>query len=147
MMKKIYAVSRGEYSDYSVLAVCENEKTAAAWAAAINLSMSYMNARVEEIFFIGAKEKPYSVHSVRLNQDLWNNGTMGEFNVHETDNVAILDDDAPRHPAVDFIVAPCHAKKGGRLEIRGQSKSAVMKVYSEQLAMWQSAPAMYRKGK
>lgn len=146
-MKTIYAISSGSYSDYRVLAVCEDEATAEAWAKALREEPDgwRTDANVESMLMLEAGEPVIKRHCVDLRQELSDNGTERPYNVSESDEYEIgsIQDAPPKRPSVRFVRAPMHNGKGGRLEITGQTLKAVMKVYSEQYAVWKSLPQAF----
>lgn len=128
------------------MAVSESEDIAKAWADALRADEDgwHRDARVEELPLVDTL--PEKQHYVYLNQDLWNNGSEGQCRIHEEDKYPIdYDGPSPVRPSVRFVRAPVHKGAGGRLEIRGRDKQDVLKVYSEQLAMWRAQPAAFRE--
>ena len=58
-MKSVYAVTRGEYSDYVVMCVCDDGDTAHGFAKAYNAEEARSdNAKVEEFPFFRAGDNP-----------------------------------------------------------------------------------------
>lgn len=146
VMKTIYAIASGEYSDYRVMAVAESKELAEAWAEALRTDEDgwHDDARVEEMVFVD--EPPARQHFVYLNQDLWNDGSEGDLRISESDKYPIdYEEPSPVRPRVRFVRAPVHGGKGGRLEVTGRDKQSVMKVYTEQVAMWRVLPAAFKE--
>jgi hypothetical protein len=63
---------------------------------------------------------------------------IGEVQTETDYPIASLWGTPPKRPKVRYVRAPCHNDKGGRLEVRGASKQAVLKVTSERIAMWKA---------
>ena len=151
-MKKVWAVSSGSYSDYRVHAIFEDEATADAWAKAIAAKDEddyswHSDADTQEFPFIATGTEPKKVLIVDLVQDLWDNGKEADARITERREYPIvaLYGPPPPRPVVRFVRAPVHNNKGGRLEIRGKSKEAVLKVYGDEIRMWRSNPVAYRR--
>jgi hypothetical protein len=147
--KVAFAVSSGSYSDYSVHAVCEDEATAERWAEALRSDSEgwHSDAVVEELPLIAAGTKPAKQTTVHLSQTLWDDGHEEERHVSETSEYPIVSlyGPPPRRPSVRFVRAPIHKNRGGRLEIRGRTESAVLKVYGDEIRMWRANPVAYRR--
>lgn len=141
-MKTYHAVAKGEYSDYSVLAVFDDLKTAEQWRDDFNKTedRTYDEASIEDITFITKDTKPFKVTECRLVVTLWDNGVENEFRVwtEHKNPLDLWEGIPPVRPSVRRVRAPAHNDKGGRLEIRGRSEQAVMKVYSEHVARWRA---------
>lgn len=76
-LNTIYAVSSGEYSDYSVNGVCEDEATAKAWAKAMNDGNErYEEFRAESFTFIPAGTAPFKVTEYQQTATLNDDGTV-----------------------------------------------------------------------
>lgn len=146
--RKVYAISSGSYSDYRVLGVAEDEETAKTWAAAIRNAPDSMHhdADVEEMTFIPAGAVPKTRHRVSLMQEWWDDGTERRLGVIEAEEyeIASYHGEVPVRPKVRFVRAPMYGGLGGRIEIEGRTRAAVMKVYSEQKAVWKSSPKTYK---
>lgn len=147
-MRTIYAISSGSYSDYRVLAVCEVKATAEAWAKALQEESDGYNtdAEVEDMRLLEPAEPVEKQHRVSLRQELRDEGSEDRERLTERDEYLInsLWGEVPKQPSVRFVRAPMHRGKGGRLEIEGRTRAAVMKVWSEQHAVWKSSPRTYR---
>lgn len=149
-MKTCYAIVSGSYSDYSVLAVATDRPTAEAWAKAVrdNKESRRSDASVEEMMLLEPDEPVRTYHRVALYEEWWDDGTTTAYRLNETDELPIdmLYGIPPSRPSVRFVRAPMHANKGGRIEIYGRTRKAVLKVYSEQKAMWQAEPRAFKRG-
>lgn len=148
-MKTIYAIATGEYSDYCIRAVSDDKAAAEEWVNALVSEDGgwHTDARIEELIFIEKGVSPTKEHYVDLSQDLWNDGAEGELRINERDEypIASYNGAPPERPRVRFVRAPCHRGSGGRIEIRGNNTQAVMKVYSEQKAMWKASPVSFKE--
>ena len=152
MLKSIFAVSSGSYSDYRVLAVFETKKDAEIWAKELTeAKVSYdgveadypllpEGAQVEEMLLVPKGVAPYKVTHYELRAELWDNGKVDEQDLQVNVEYAITSYEGipPTRPRVRYIRAPCHENKGGRLEIHGDSEKKVRKVFSEKVAMWKA---------
>jgi hypothetical protein len=153
-MKPAYAIVTGEYSDYRVLAVSTNKDTAEVWAKAVREHddgsgyRAYTDASIEEMVLLEPGDEPKTVHRVHLREEWWDDGRTEGLRVNETDDLPIANwyGVTPSRPSVCFVRAPVHCGKGGRIEIVGRTRKAVMKVYSEQKAMWTAEPKAYKRG-
>lgn len=153
-MRTIYAVSQGEYSDYRVLVLCEDQETADRIVAEINESDDSSGAyctRVEEFCLVPPDYKPNRVECHRAEAVLFDNGTVGtirqwsytkwEFEVH--------DPDRPKRPKFEFISAPFYGDHGGALRVYGRTAEGVTKVLNDRLAQFKSGvwnPFLQPKG-
>lgn len=146
-MKHLWAVASGEYSDYRVHAVFETKAQADA-AALLNVPDSYNDYRVEEIQFYpkGTKAKMVTVYSLQVN--LWDDGRWNRGNSNSSaEPSGALNPisrvqpefnswhaDAGPRPKTRFVRAPCHNGKGGRFEVYGTNRSAVLKTVKDRVA-------------
>jgi hypothetical protein len=140
-MKTIYAVSSGEYSDYSVRGVFEDEATAKAWADAMNSGESrYEQYRVESFTFIPAGTAPFKVTEYQKTAQLNDDGTVTAEREWDTTHWAISSyyGIPPVRPAVRYVRAPCHKGTAGRIDIRGSDQQAVRQAMSDKIAAWKS---------
>jgi hypothetical protein len=142
VFKTVFAVSSGSYSDYSVLAVFEDEKTADVWAKAISDREDSYNtdARVERMTFVPSGAKPEIVTEFFQHVELPDGGEpqYGELRSLQSYGIDQYYGFPPTRPQVRYVRAPCHNNKGGRLEVRGNSERVVRKVVSERVAMWEA---------
>lgn len=145
-----YAVASGEYSDYRILAVCTDESTAEAWAAALREDPEtwHSDARVELVDEISPGVAPFRFSAVDLRQELRDDGSESPPAITEETCLAVgsLYGVPPLRPLVRFVRAPCHDGKGGRLEIRGRTRAGVLKVYGDAHRMWAANPRGYKAG-
>lgn len=140
-MKALYGLSAGEYSDYHVMAMFEDEATAKAWEAAINADEEkrYMGARVESFMLVPAGMAPCKVTVHRYSVDLWDDGSIAAPRTWSSTGWAIEGGCTPPiRPRVRYVRAPTHNGLGGRLEVEGDNEQTVAKVAGEKIAMWRA---------
>lgn len=139
-MKTIFAVSRGSYSDYRVLAVFEDEADAKAWAAAMSVDGGYDHPEVEEFCLVVKGTSPYMVTTYYRSITFWDDGVIEDCGVHSSTDwaIALYDGMPPVRPHLRFVRAPCHDGRGGRLDIRGSTAESVNKVGNDRIAAWKS---------
>lgn len=132
MTTKMWAVSKGSYSDYRVMCVCDTKKAAKAVAAKYNGSSSYERAFVEDILVVDDDVQQVLVLS--LSTTLWDDG-------HETEPREDVRAEWPFDalygtPNVSWrwVRAPIHRGGGGRLDVHGVDHERVRRVFSEQRA-------------
>lgn len=165
-MKTVYAVSKGAFSDYSVLAIFETKNAAAAEVKILKdagaSGVDYYDYDIEEFRFYEPDDPTPGIltwWSMRAN--LWDDGRQ------TTDRLGIGDAAGPppteptehhdpeidsltwptpiERPHVRFVRAQWHQGKGGRIEIHGTDRDAVMRCYSDRLAEHKAQPFKYRK--
>jgi hypothetical protein len=141
-MKEVFCISSGEYSDYQVLAVCEDKATAEAWIAALHNDEDgwYRTARLESLPVIVPGAKPEKERQYSQHVELLDDGTIksGDIRLHCDFPVGGYGSPPPVRPLVRYVRAPCHHGKGGRLEVRASTAEAVAKVVGERIAMWKA---------
>lgn len=76
IMKDIWAVSTGSYSDYSVLALFEDEADAQAAVDECNAKESYRDARVESFYFYPSGTRPHYEKIFHRSVNISNDGTV-----------------------------------------------------------------------
>lgn len=135
--KVIYAVTSGCYSDYRVLAVFTDKSTAERWAKAL---ASESDSWVEEFDLVQRGIAPFRVTTWQQNAELYDDGRVDIGELRSSDEWAIntLYGIPPIRPQVRYVRALCHDNRGGRLEVRGAVRRAVLKVVSERIAMWKA---------
>lgn len=134
-MKTIYAVSKGGYSDYRVLAMFET-KAMAERASKLKGEDTYSDDYfVEEFTLWSASDPSPEVTTVFFGSvELYDDGTASQPHWHSTtspefDHWQVA---APRgRVKVRQVRAPMHQNKGGRFECFGSSNRAVRKTVSD----------------
>ena len=138
-MRKIWAVTRGSYSDYRVQALfATKEQAQHHLAVARGTSGDIWNRPedIEEFDFYDEGEEPVLVTEYSRMAEVWDDGRVTQ----EREGVRTEWDYDPlfgrptARPSVRFVRAPIHKDKGGRLEIRGTDKQAVDQAFSDNLA-------------
>lgn len=133
----IYVLSRGEYSDYSVLCACPNKEQAEQLAARYNADKSEYHSdqvEVEELWVFG--EQTQKLETLLLQTELFDNGTEKPKDP-QVRAVWPFDDwsNAAKIPVQwRWVRAPMYHDKGGRLEVRGYDHERVRKVFSDRRA-------------
>lgn len=150
-MDYVYAVSRGDYSDYRVMCVCPDKATAERVADAHNGdSDSYEDARVEAIRYI---TEPRKVTTYMVSATIYDNGDVRDGRnpngaLTESPQERVEWEFDPLYPerltrvGWRWIRAPMHAGEAGRLEVSGLDREAVLKVFSERKAQLLADDAM-----
>lgn len=146
MSKTMHVISKGDYSDYRVLAVCKSKKVAKRLAARYNAreASEYYQARVEEIYYVDDPDIK-RVETLEITINLWDDGTENE--AHQSYRVEWPFDTLFELTECSWrwVRAPIHKGLGGRLEVRGTNHELVLKVYGEKRAMLKSDDAMRAK--
>lgn len=141
-MQQVWALSKGSYSDYRVLAIFETEKDAKAALQqnhAITPDEWDQADRIEPMWYYPTGAVPQQVTRYDMNQDLWDDGTTGTF--HDRSFVEWEYDMlfyVGARPRVRQVRAPIHKGEGGRLEVRGTDQQAVRQAFSDHVAMWKA---------
>ena len=138
-----FVLSRGSYSDYRVLAVCDTEERAKNAAKAINADKNrWDEVMVEEILYLD--RDPVRITVFKVTENLWDNGSTSHYNDFGfTEWEFDLSHDADRQPARwRWIRAPMHERRGGRLEVTGTDHELVLKTFAERKAMLQNDDAL-----
>lgn len=130
----MYAVARGEYSDYRVMCVCPTEADAETVAMKFNhgSGRGYDAARVETIDLVTGDVERVAV--LVLSTTLWDSGK--ESDQRERTSVEWPFDSFYGADAVSWrwVRAPIHQRKGGRLDVHGTDHELVRKVFSDRRA-------------
>ena len=141
-MKTMFVLSAGAYSDYQVLAVCEDEKTAIAWrdAMAADEECHCRDVGVEVLPLVEAGVVPFKVTTYQRHADLRDNGQIvGARELSTTDwAINCLHGPPPVRPRVRYVRAPYHNDEGGCLEVRGDNPESVARTFAEKVAMWRA---------
>ena len=134
----MYAIEAESYSGYRVHAVCESKKIANAWVKAMNTSGDYKHYSVVPLPLVTASDRIRKVTTYEYHAVLWDDGRItGQTRTAHSDwSIDALYGTPPRRPHIRFVHAPVCKGDGGRLEITGASRSAVDKVFSDQIAQW-----------
>jgi hypothetical protein len=139
-MKTVYAVSRGEYSDYSVMCVCEDEATAIRFRDAYNGGSDCGGARIETMRLFGAGEQPRRITTHRSSATLHDNGGVSDVKYWANSSWQFdpYCDDVPRRPRAEYRRAPVLHNRGGYLCVVGRTAESVAKVTSERIAAFKA---------
>ncbi len=137
IIRTMYAVSRGDYSDYGVLCLCESEQVANRIAKKVG-SRAFDESFVES--FVVVDESVSQDRVLRISQVLWDDGS--EKSVRE-----FIDEEWPWDSSTHscrwrWVRAPSHKDKGGRLEVNGSDHERVRKVFTEKRTILKANPAL-----
>jgi hypothetical protein len=143
-MTEAWIVTKGEYSDYSVMCVCDTKERAEQIVALYNgdSAFSYGDARVEAVIYLDREPKKLTTYFRQV--QVWDDGhTDAE---RENQNVEwefdLLWPERAKPVTWRWVRAPMHNNKGGRLEVAGTSAKRVAKVFSEKRAQLLADDAM-----
>jgi hypothetical protein len=134
---KVFAMSSGSYSDYSIDALFTTRKLAEAAVTATK--ESYKGPFVEEFELYDHIPEIVTVYGVI--QDLFDDGVAGRANEwedsgREWEDAEKYAEGGSSRPRFRFIRASCYAGMGGRLEIEGRNHDHVMKAYHDRMREW-----------
>jgi len=135
----IYAVSRGEYSDYAVLCCFLFEDDAQKFVEAFNQSeeAGCYDARVEPISMYGEGKQPtmrctYSSETT-LNDDGYVSRTRyWEYTGWDFEHESL------RRPKAEYVRAPCLGDMAGYLRVSGRTRQGVIQVTSDKIAAFKA---------
>ncbi len=137
---KVFAMSSGSYSDYSVDALFTTRELAEA-AVVATKKEDYSEPFVEE--FELYDHLPDKVTVFVASQDLLDDGRFGE--IEEESESGYEWEDAERYaehgssrPKFAFYRAPRYESKGGGLRIEGRDRDSVMKAYHDRMREWKA---------
>lgn len=136
-MRRVWALSSGSYSDYTVLAIFETKEDAEAAAAMQGPADDWhSDKRVEEMSYYPKGGAPKVVRIYDRQAQFWDDGTVDQERENHRDEWEYdpLHGPASKRPSVRFVRPPIQKNKGGRLEVRGLDKRAVDKAFSENAA-------------
>lgn len=136
---EVWAVVKGDYSDYRVMCVCPTKDRATLVAAAYNTAddedgYRWGEARVESLLWLDREPKKIIVYTRTVT--VWDDGTtsdQGERQRVEWE-IDMLYPEQVRPASWRWVRAPMHKDKGGRLDVAGTDKRRVGKVFSEKRA-------------
>lgn len=145
-MKDVYVISKGDYSDYSVLCACPTKKDADVIAKRMNEDDDVWGGpvRVERLPVHTADVEKVAILRMRVN--IWDDGTttLESASVsHEWPFDTVFDDPMPMKWR--WVRAPVHGGRGGRLEVSGTDHERVRRVFSDRRAMLLTDDAMRAK--
>ena len=144
-MGSLWAVSRGSYSDYRVLCVCDSKKRAKGVVKAMKASKQSLygdDPFVEEIVYLDRDPERVTVYGI--SEELLDSGESD--NRRDSERVEwehdMLYPEYNRPVTWRWVRAPYIEKRGGRLEVNGTDLERVRKVFSDRRAMILSDDAM-----
>jgi hypothetical protein len=133
---KVWAVSQGSYSDYSVKALFPTKKLAEAARVAHAAEEEWDEGRVE--WFYLYDEVPEPVTAYYMTETLWDNGDTSDMYERAETRLPWNHWNAPPangRPQVWFVRAPVHENKGGRLDVKGYDLQAVRQAFGDRKGM------------
>ena len=143
MSKSIWAVTRGSYSDYRVLCICEDKATATNFANNYNSRrVEYIDeAEVEEFKYYPKDSQPKRITTYRSEAKLYDDRHVTDvkyWNYTEWEFETYCDIPPAKRPNVEYCRAPIFNNKGGFLRISCQDKESVAKATTERIAAFKS---------
>lgn len=141
MSEHMWAVAKGSYSDYRVLCICPDKKTAEKIAADVNGCSSWGEAFVEQFPLLSESRK---VTTYELRCEVWDDGTTSETRYDErVEHEADMLYPERKAPVMKrWVRAPAHKKQGGRLEVYGSDRERVRRVFSDTRAELLATPSL-----
>jgi hypothetical protein len=131
----VWAVTKGDYSDHTVLCVCQTKARATLVAAAYNENNDrWGEARVESMIWLD--RTPEKIVTYQRMVEVWDDGTTSGQRESESieSEIDMLYPERIKPVTWRWVRAPVHDGKGGRLEVAGTDKRRVGKVFSEKRA-------------
>lgn len=132
--KTVWGVSRGDYSAYRVMAICDSQERAERIVGLLADPNGYGDADAEA--FIYFDRDPVRVTTYSMSCEVWDNGTTSETreSVRTEWEMDMLWPERNVPVSWRWVRAPIHQNKGGRLEVGGTSRTRVAKVFSDRRA-------------
>lgn len=139
MSKKIWALSSGVYSDYTVHALFTTKELAeqAAEVHRGHEDYRYEEPRVEEFYLY--EEIPERVTIYKYQTNIWDDGTETDVRQNFETGFPWQHWRAVVRVRSRYVRAPFHNDRGGRLEVWGTDEKAVAKTFSDKRAMIMAA--------
>ena len=134
--KQIHALTTGEYSDYRVNAIFEDEEDAQAWADAMNARNECAGASVESFPVMPKGTPPTMVTRWWVNIFLYPDGRTEQLEPYHQDIWGYEDEDDKL--AIVPRVARYESTSRDYVLIQGPSEEHVLKVASERMARWKA---------
>lgn len=134
---KVWALTTGSYSDYSIKALFTKKRLAKA-AMLVNKAdseaWSYGDENVETFYLYDEVPEPSTTWYYQAN--LWDDGTVTEERLTSTTALPWNHwwGEGTERPHVRYVRAPIHQNRGGRLEVRGSDEQAVKQAFSDNKA-------------
>lgn len=133
----VWAVSKGDYSDHTILCVCPTKERATLIAAAFNGDDDedrWGEARVEALMWLDREPRKVTTYSRYV--EVWDDGTTSDLREDQREEweFDMLYPERSKPVTWRWVRAPVHKNKGGRLEVVGTDKRRVGKVFSEKRA-------------
>lgn len=134
--RKVWAITTGAYSDYSVRALFSSKRAAKQAAEANNKDEDGWHRDTEiEVFYL-YDEVPVKVTEFFYQVEIWDDGRVTNERNHATTCLPWnhLWGLPKARPDVRYVRAPMYRDKGGRLEVRGTDEQAVKQAFSDNKA-------------
>ena len=144
-MSSLWAVTKGSYSDYRVLCICDSKERAKR-IASLPAKDSWSDDRnVEEILFFD--RDPVTVTTYSISEELLDDGTTHAYreDIRSEWEFDMLYPERNRPAIWRWVRAPYIENRGGRLDVSGTDLERVRKVFSDRKAMLRSDDAMRAK--
>lgn len=138
---KMWAVSRGSYSDYRVLCLLNTEREAKQLVERMRATGDdrYGEPPFVEEFHVTTPDVQ-RIEVLKMQENLWDDGTESDesqsYWIDWPFDVLYPEDALP--VSWRWVRAPIHYNRGGRLEVAGVDHERVRKVFSERKALIKS---------
>jgi len=134
--KKVYGISTGKYSDYSVLCICPSKKEAKKLVNTLNSDpeSSHHDCRIEEFVVCDSAVKKNN-NILTLSVELMDDGTERRSTSNALTKYPFDWNGDPGPCRWRWVRAPMYHNKGGRLEVYGTNHTRIRKVFTEKRAM------------
>lgn len=141
-MASLWAVSKGSYSLYRILCVCDSKERAERIASLPKKDGWDDDRGVEEMIFLD--RDPVTVTSYCMTEELFDDGTTRAFreDISTEWEFDMLYSERNRPVGWRWVRAPYIRDRGGRLEVFGTDLERVRKVFSDRKAMLRTDDAM-----
>jgi hypothetical protein len=136
--KQMHVMSSGEYSDYCVNAIFEDEADAQAWAAAMNARSKYAQAQVELLPVIPKGAKPTVETRWTVQIELYPDGRVENRGPYHEDKWGFEYEQEWWERLSRPSVSRFKCTGYDLVTIHGPTEEHVLKVASERMARWKA---------
>lgn len=134
---RLWAITQGSYSDYHIIAVCEDEATAKIWADACKSSREPYrdDVEIEEFPFIPKGSEPQVYETWFARCDLDEQGISNE-RIHFTRDFVFTGNPPDHRPRATYWYRDYQGENKYELSITGATEESVLKALSDRKARW-----------
>lgn len=145
LLPTLWTVEGSDCEWHKTFGVFEREADALKWKAALEADENVFGndcLYVSTIPFVRPFIEPYKVTTYVANLDLWDDGRIeppdsgGDGRWERTEFA--IESQPPLKPTIRYCRAPCHYRKGGRIEVSASSAELRESVLAAKISAWRA---------